>query len=482
MTRPTPSLRVLLGSAMGLRLAMAALNFALFWLLSHRLGTAELGGFSVLMNLFLMVQLLPLLGLSVPLIRRAATEREHLAPEMSNALAIALPVAGLIALVLLGVGHWQYPPQLGLPFVLLAACLLPGAWTLVAECTLLGLERMTDIARVQCVEVAARVLLSLAAVELGWGLTGVFAVLLAGRVAVALAYLRLPGLPRPRWALLSRELLRRNLGEVPTFLGIAVLAALSARLDVLVLSRTQGLAEVGVYAAAARLYDAALMLPTVAALTMMPTLARLLNEDESQFKRLLQAALRGSLAVGTVGALAVAALAPVLISGLYKPAMAPAAPVLAWLMFGAVLTTVDQVLSSTMLAAKAQRADMKALAGAVLVLAVGLVLLTHAWGPLGAAMAVVLGHLTRVMLRLRWATRALALAGLWREWFTQALAAAGAATALWGAQQAWGPLAAWAAGWATWALLARLLGIVGPHWWLDLRNALGQLRGRATPA
>jgi hypothetical protein len=64
MTRPTPSLRVLLGSAMGLRLAMAALNFALFWLLAHRLDTAELGGFSVLMNLFLMVQLLPLLGLS----------------------------------------------------------------------------------------------------------------------------------------------------------------------------------------------------------------------------------------------------------------------------------------------------------------------------------------------------------------------------------------------------------------------------------
>ena len=474
----TPSLRVLLGSAMGLRLAMAVLNFSLFWLLSHRLSTEALGGFSVLMNLFLLVQLLPLLGLSMPLIRRAASEREQLGAEMSNAFALALPVAGLIALVLVAVGHWHYPPELFLPFLLLAATLLPGAWTLVAECSLLGLERMTDIARVQCAEVLARVLLSVLVVELGYGLTGVFAVLLLLRLVVAGVYLRLPGLPRPQRALLSRDILRRNLKEVPMFFGIAVLAALSARLDVLVLSRVQGLAEVGVYASAARLYDAALMLPTVAALTMMPTLARLFTQEPAQFRSLLRQALSGSLAVGAVVALAVAALSPWVIGWLYRPEMAAAAPVLAWLIFAAVLTTVDQVLSSTMLAAKAQAEDMKALGAAVAVLLLALIGLASAFGPVGAAAAVVLGQCLRVLLRLRWAVRSLGLDGLWRECGLQLLAALAGVAAL---LLAWrfGPVASWAAAWAAWWAMARLTGLLGPHWWHAARDALLRLRGRA---
>lgn len=473
-----PSLRVLLGSAMGLRLAMAVLNFGLFWLLSHRLSTEVLGGFSVLMNLYLLVQLLPLLGLSVPLIRRAATERDRVGEEISNALAIALPVSAVIAVALVAAGHWHYPPELFVPFLLLAATLLPGAWTLVAEVTLLGMERMTDIARVQCAEVLVRVVLSVVAVELGFGLTGVFLVLLVLRCIVAVVYLGMPGLPRPRWSQISRALLRRNLGEVPMYFGIALLAALSARLDVLVLSRVQGLAEVGIYASAGRLYDAALMLPTVAALTMMPTLARLFKEEPTHFRELLRLAVRGSLAVGMVAALAVAALSPWVIAVLYKPAMAGAAPVLAWLIFGAVLTTVDQILSSTMLAAHAQAEDMKALAWAVLALFAGLWLLASAFGPVGAAAAVVLAQALRVSLRVRWAVRVLDLSGLGTEWMRQVLAAAAGALAVW-LLRAEGPLAAWAAGWCSWLLAARLTGILPAGWWRDVPAWVGRLRGRA---
>ena len=69
------SLAHALGSAMGARVGMAVLNYGLFWLLSHRLGTTTLGGFSLLMNVFYMSAMLPLLGLSGPLTRRAATER-----------------------------------------------------------------------------------------------------------------------------------------------------------------------------------------------------------------------------------------------------------------------------------------------------------------------------------------------------------------------------------------------------------------------
>ena len=64
-----------LGSAMGARVGMAVLNHGLFWLLSHRLGTTTPGGFSLLMNVFCMSAMLPLLGLSGPLTRRAPGSR-----------------------------------------------------------------------------------------------------------------------------------------------------------------------------------------------------------------------------------------------------------------------------------------------------------------------------------------------------------------------------------------------------------------------
>jgi O-antigen/teichoic acid export membrane protein len=475
------SLRAMLSSAMGLRLSMAVLNYGLFWSLSHRLPTEALGGYSLLMNIFLLVQVLPLLGLSTPLIRRAATEREQLAAEMSNALAFGWPVALVIGLAVVALSWWSYPPALRLPFLCVALSLLPTTWTLVAESSLLGMERMVDIARVQFIEVLLRAVLAYAAVAWGHGLEGVFAVLLGLRLLAAAMYLRVPGLPRPRQALVSRHILRRSLDEVPVFLGIALLAALSSRLDVILLSRLKSLHEVAVYAAASRLYDAALMLPTIAALVMMPTLARLFSADLPRFRELLVQALRISLGGGMLIALAVAALAQPVIDLLYRPEVSESAAVLRWLIFGAVMMTADQVLSSTMVAAKAQTEDMKALARTLVVLVVGLLLLTWWRGPVGTAMAVALAQAFRVLLRVRWGARALALPALWREALRQLAAGVTGALALRAALAlSLGAWAALAAGWLAWLLCARLVGILPPGWWRDVSRRLARWRRGAS--
>jgi O-antigen/teichoic acid export membrane protein len=217
----------------------------------------------------------------------------------------------------------------------------------VSESTLLGLERMADIARLQFAESLARTVLAVAAVMLGYGLVGVFAVFLALRCAMALAYRLHPLLPRFARADVSAALQRRNWREVPVFLGIGLLAAMTARVDIIVLSRMSGLQEAGVYAAASRLYEASLMLPTIAALAMMPTLARLFASDRPYFREVLVVAMRLSLGVGFVVALCVGALAQPIVDLLYRPQVAAAAPVLRWLIFGAVLMTLDQLLSTT---------------------------------------------------------------------------------------------------------------------------------------
>lgn len=450
-----------LGSTFASRLLMAAANYGLFWLLSHRLSVDALGGYSLLMNVFLMVQLLPLLGLAIPLQRRASTHPQDLPQEVSNALAFALPVSVLLMLAIAGAGL-AYPGELRLPFVLVALSVLPSAWILVAECTLLGQERMHVIARVQLAEALLRVVGVVWAERLGYGLSGAFAVFLLMRLLTAAAYAQQRSVPRPRWSLLSRAMQRRNLAELPVFLGIALLAALASRVDVIVLSRLASLSEVGIYASAARLYDAALMLPTVAAIMVMPLLARQFQAEREKFSHTLQITMRFALGIGLTVALGVAALAEPVIELLYKPELAAAAPALRWLILGAVLMTLDQLLSSTMLAAEAQHQDLITMAVAVGTLLLCFVLLVPWLGATGAALAVPLSLLARVGWRLRWAAGALGLTQL--PLALARLAGAGlcgAAGLMLGLQ--WHATAALVLALIGYAVGLRLLGVVSNH-------------------
>jgi len=467
-------------SAMGARVGMAVLNFGLFWMLSHQLGTAALGGYSVLMNVWYLAAMLPLLGLSGPLTRRAATDRqpEALRREISNALWFALPVTLLLAALIAVAGAQAYGEPLRLPFLLLGLSLLPSAVTLVTESTLIGLERMADVSRVQFAEAALRTGLSVLAIHHGAGLTGVFAVWLGLRVAAAGVYQFHPALPRFSMAAVSREVQRRNWGEVPVFLGIVLMAAVTARVDMLLLSRIEGLHEVGIYAAAARLYEASLMLPTIAAMAMMPTLARLFQDAPDEFRRMLLVALRVNLGLGFALALGVAALAQPLIDLLYKPEVAAAAPVLRWLIFGAVLMTLDQILSSTMMAAKAQRHDLAALGIALGSLVLGLALLVPHWHATGAAMAVTLALVGRVGYRLRWVVRLMALDGLALE-LARLIGCAGGAVGVMLLALGQGPWVALPAAWLAYAALLRLSGAWPPG---ALRRARAAWRARGQGA
>lgn len=463
-----------LTSSLGARLAMAALNYGLFWQLSHRLDGASLGGFSLLMNLFFLLQGLPLLGLSAPFARRAATEPANLPTEFSNAWAFAMPVALLLGLGTGAFGHAVYPQALHAAFWLLAASLLPTAWVLVAETALLGCERMSLVARVQCLESLGRLVLMSVAVWLGGDLTWLFVIFLGLRCLTAALYALHPAVPGLSLGLMQRALWRRNWAEVPVFLGIALLAVLSQRLDLILLAKLDGLEAAGVYAAAARLYEAALMLPTIAALVMLPALSRLYVSDGAQFRAMLGQALRWSLAGGLAVALVVAALAPWLIGLLYAPHLHEAATLLRCLIFGAVLMTLDQTLSSTMIAAREQRQDLRALGLGMTVLVLGLVALVPIYGPLGAAIAVPLGLACRVLWRVRWAERHLALPGLGRGLLRTGLAGVVGVAAL-VAVSPWGLLAELAAALSAYLLSAQCLGVIPSRAWSQARQQLSRL-------
>jgi O-antigen/teichoic acid export membrane protein len=266
---------------------------------------------------------------------------------------------------------------------------------------------MHGIAYVNLLEALGRFLGAMAVVRGGYGLTGVLVVFACLRVAAAAAYLLNKHLPLPRWSSVQSRMMQSYRREVPTYLSIAAVTALCTRVDIILVSKLLSLREAGIYAAAARLSDAALMVPTMAAVVIFPTQSRLFEANPAGFGLLLERGVRWCLIVGFAFALLVVALSPVIVKLLFAPSLASAAAILQILIMGAAVMVIDQLLSTTMMAARAQHADLRSMSLGLVVLVVLLCSFVHIFGLLGAAMAPPAALLVRALYRLRWAQQLL---------------------------------------------------------------------------
>ncbi len=390
-------------SMASLRVGLAAMTFGLFWLLSRHFTTFQLGGFSLLMNAFFMVQTMPLLGMTMPLTRRVAARPGTVAAETSSSFFFALPPAIALGAGLVLAGCWYSSDGLVWPFALLGISMLPTAFTTVGECVLVGQEKMQGIALINLAEALGRLLGAWATIHWNLGLTGLFSVFAVLRYAAAMGYLCNPHVPLPRWRDAAPAMMDGYRREVPTYLSIAVVTALCARVDIVLISKLLSIGMAGVYAAAARISDAALMVPTMAAVVMFPTQARLFEADPAGFGRFLFVAVRWCLIGGFALAMLVIALSPSIIHVLYAPKLWPSAAILQILILGATLMVIDQLLSTTMLASHSQTHDLRSMSIGLAALVVLLVALTHWFGLLGSAAAVPAALLVRVFYRLYWA-------------------------------------------------------------------------------
>ncbi|TBO27900.1 hypothetical protein EYS42_15810 [Aquabacterium lacunae] len=406
-----------------LRLGMAALGFGLFWVLSHELPTEQLGGFSVLMNTFFLLQTLPLLGLGVHLTREVAAQPAQRGAHMGQALVFSAPWAVLLAMGVGLYGLWSAPAGLQAAHWLVGLAMVPTAFTLVAESTLVGMEQVRPLTLINLAEAAVRLGGAALAIHLGAGLDGVFAVFLLGRLLSAGLYLRLAQLPRIDWPRARGPAWLALWREAPPYLGLAVVTAATSRIDVLLLSRLQGLEAAGVYAAAARLYEASQMMSTMALVVIFPVLARLFHADPPAFAAMLDRCLRWGLLLGVPVVLAISAVVPWLVKAVYAPHLWGSAAVLQVLCVGTWLLALDQLMSTTMLAARAQRDDLTAMVIGLLLLLALIPALLSVMGLVGTAWAVVLALALRLAWRIRWAGQALKLPQLGH----QSLRAAGAA-------------------------------------------------------
>lgn len=387
-------------SVTGMRVVTAALSFVFFVYLARRWDSTALGAFTTLWALSLLLQQISLLGLHIP-VARDMVQRPHDLPRLGSAItAIGLVVGALVGLTLGLVGSSIYPAAMHGALWLVGASFIPTALTGVSDTILLAQERLHVTAIVNAVEAVFRTALSVALVATGFGLTALFAVYLVGRVLAAIGYLWLGRVGReiqPRT--FSRRTLRPLLGLVPAFAGIVILQSGFTRIDFVILSKLGSLAQVGLYSAPYKLFEAALTIPAIAAMVLFPTLARWFADSPARFERLTREVVRVVLTLGLPVAIVVAFEARPLVVGLFGASFASAAPVLAWLAVVPVISAVDIILGGVLHTSHNQASDVRAMFVAFLFYVLLLCALIPFFGFVGAAAATAAAEVTQTLIR-----------------------------------------------------------------------------------
>jgi O-antigen/teichoic acid export membrane protein len=369
-------------------------GFVLVVYATRKLGVADFGTYSFVIAFYLVFELISFFGLSNFLPREIGRRREDAGHYFVHAAALVAGVALLLVAVMNGVAYgYKLNAETHLAVVICSFALLPAALGAAAEASFIGIEKAEFITLLTFIKRLLVTTLSVVALYLGRGVLGL--VVVRAIVEFASAALTVPlclWQTRARGATLkwdwafARELLR---GAAP-FAGLAVLASIYWRIDVLLLQKLVGAAEVGIYSASYRLMFLLTLVPESFMNAVYPNLARLWHEDQSRFGQVAERALRylGALALPAAAGAFVLSQGVVLL--IYEQDFARSVQVFSVLIFAVVPIYLNNVYYRTLFAAERQLQSILILIVNIIVFAGAGLWLIPRWGATGAAAALLI--------------------------------------------------------------------------------------------
>ncbi len=450
-------------------------GFLLVVYASRRLGVEGFGKYSFVIAFYLVFELISFFGLQNFLPREIGRRRDEAGKYFIHAAALVAGVALLLVVVMNAVAAgYGLDADTYLAAVVVSFALVPAALGAAAESSFIGLERAEFITLLTFIK---RFLVTGASVYALWRGHGFLALIIiraavefaAATISVPLCLWQTRGTRARFDAAFARSLLR---GALP-FAGLAVLASIYWRLDVLLLQRLVGPGEVGIYSASYRLMFLLTLVPESFMNAVYPNLARLWREDRGRFGRLAERSLRYLLAFALPAAAGAFVLAKPVVLLVYNVDFARSVAVFSILIFAAVPIYMNNVFYRALFAAEQQLKSVIILIVNIAVLAGGGVFLIPRWGAAGAAAALLIS-LAAALLQNYWFT----FAFVYRSRLGGAAARSVAAAAVM-AVGAWlvRPYVPWPAviplAIGSYVPLVFLLHVFGREDWAALREILG---------
>ena len=338
------------------------------------LGAAGFGTLYLAMSFGLLFSVLVEFGLNQQLVRAIARDRDLAGPYLVNALAIKLALAVVAYLAIFALIYLlDYSAEAGR---VIAVYSLVLAWSGIATTFTAVYQGTQQVIYAAVGSVIEKVLICILAVVLlsvGFGVTAMAAVFVAGAAASALWQ----GLSLRRVAHIRLRLDRAVIGTlirsaIP-FFAYWVLGSLYYRLDTILLSKLTDETVLGWYGAAYRLFDTLVFLPSiVASAILFPILSQLSAQSRPALRQAMAKGLEIILIVGLPISVGLFTLAGPIIRLIYRqPEFVNAVPALQWLAIGLLLLYVNSILGVTLVSLNEER-KLTLVAGLALGLNLGL--------------------------------------------------------------------------------------------------------------
>ena len=277
-----------------LRVGVPLLSVLLMLVLARKLGTEGIGRYALAYSLLELFNTIGPLGLYAVITREGSRNRPVLEKMLANAITMGSMVSLLLIVVMIVTGKvLGYDEQTQQILVILSFAILPCTIGYFLEGASVAIEKMNFIAYSTLLEYVIKVGIGVALLLAGYGLESVMIVAVVGRFASAILNALFLKHEKIRVSFgFDPDMIRKLLRLCPAFLFIGIFATLYWRIDILMLSWMRPLEDVGLYGAAYRLFNFAILIPASLSLALYPQMTRLMQQDQEQLVRLGRIALR----------------------------------------------------------------------------------------------------------------------------------------------------------------------------------------------
>jgi O-antigen/teichoic acid export membrane protein len=379
---------VLLGTFVRMGLAFAFLIY-----LARSFGVEFYGKFTLTLNLFETFLSLGATGLCILVTRETAKDSTWLHRNLAASMLI-VSLLGVVAAVSLSLVAFaagcagRYAPDTQMALYIASTALLPASLATLAEAIFVAWERAEFVAAGTAGESFLRTGLCFVLLWSGFGLMSLFISLIFTKVLQLLVYSVLirRNLTTVEWQIQPGSM-KPVLRQWRVFAAENWLSIFSNGMDEFLLSLFHGEAAVGVYDAAWKLIRLSSVFARALTTAIFPYISRLYVRAEETFHRVSLHSVKYMMAGLLPVVVCISVLSERIVLFLYGPAFASTVPVLqilAWLMIPQFL---NPFLSFTLFARHEQhRSLIVATVNFIVFMGVGL-LAIPAWGPIGAAVA-----------------------------------------------------------------------------------------------
>jgi O-antigen/teichoic acid export membrane protein len=337
------------------------LSLLLVGTMTRKLGAEGTGAYNLLLTFFFVATAFTSLGLNSLITREVSRDRDTARSYLCSSAALGLIVSLVVAIgVVATLAVAGYAPEVQRGGWLVALALFPSIVILYSEAIFIAFEKVHYIVLLAMLENVGKVAVGLWMLHRGMGVVPLVASFALFRfLTLALNLTLFHGQIAPlSWSYdgsITRELAR----NIPVFGTIFVVAALSLRVDVFMLSKMATLAAVGYYTTGYRLFSIAQVVPKSFNTSIYPVFSKLFSHSRESFQRANSLSIRYILVVLLPMAAGIYGLAEPLVRLLFGKDFYPAAGVLKVVIWTLVPYGIVRVLASGLFASNRQVIDLK---------------------------------------------------------------------------------------------------------------------------